>query len=80
MLKLVIYKKKACIYLIGGTKEPVITLKKDETAYDIAIELVFTLNSYFWDIYEGIYYKGELYSIETVHETAKFISNKIKEN
>ena len=28
MLKLVIYKKKACIYLVGGTKEAVITLDK----------------------------------------------------
>lgn len=28
MLKLIIYKKKACIYLVGGTKEAVITLDK----------------------------------------------------
>lgn len=28
MLKLVIYKKKACIYLVGGTKEAIITLEE----------------------------------------------------
>lgn len=33
MLKLVIYKKKACIYLVGGTKEAVITLDKTESFY-----------------------------------------------
>lgn len=35
MLKLVIYKKKACIYLVGGTKEAVITLDKTESFYQI---------------------------------------------
>ena len=35
MLKLVIYKKKACIYLVGGTKEAIITLDKTEYAYTI---------------------------------------------
>ena len=80
MLKLIIYKKKACIYLVGGTKEPVITLNKSETAYDIAIELAFTLNSYFWDSYEGLYHKGKFYSIDTIVETALKIKELIKEN
>lgn len=79
MLKLVVYKKKACIYLIGGTKEPVITLNKSETAYEISMELVFKINQYFWDRYEGIYYKGKLYSIETIHETALKIEELLKE-
>ena len=80
MLKLIIYKKKACIYLIGGTKEPIMTLKKTETAYEIAVELAFTLNSYFWDRYEGIYYKGKLYGVKTPHKTALKIYELIKEN
>ena len=33
MLRLIIYKKKACIYLVGGTKEAVITLDKTESFY-----------------------------------------------
>lgn len=28
MLKLIIYKKKACVYLVGGIKEPIITFTK----------------------------------------------------
>lgn len=28
MLRLVIYKKKACIYLVGGTKEAILTFGK----------------------------------------------------
>lgn len=48
MLKLVIYKKKACIYLVGGTKEAVITLDKTENFYQIFSYLIFTLNTNFW--------------------------------
>lgn len=80
MFKLVVYKKKACIYLIGGTKEPVTTFSKNEQAYHIAIRLCFTLSKYFWDSYEGIYHKGKFYSIDTIGETAKFIEKQIKEN
>ena len=66
MLKLIIYKKKACIYLVGGTKE----------AFS---ELTFTLNHYFWDIYEGFYHKGKFYSTTDKWETAKIFEELIKE-
>lgn len=79
MLKLVIYKKKACIYLVGGTKEAVITLDKTESFYQIFSELSFTLNHYFWDTYEGIYHKGKFYSTTDRWETAKIIEEWIKE-
>lgn len=35
MLRLIIYKKKACIYLVGGTKEAILTLDKTENFYQI---------------------------------------------
>ena len=79
MLKLVIYKKKACIYLIGGTKEPITTFSKDEETYHIAIRLCFTLNKFFWDSYEGFYHKGKFYSIDTVEETTLKIKELIEE-
>lgn len=79
MLKLVVYKKKACIYLEGGTEEPVITFSKNEQAFIIASRLCFTLSEYFWDRYEGMYYKGKLYSIKTPYETALKIKELIKE-
>lgn len=78
MLKLVIYKKKACIYLVGGTKKAVITLDKTESFYQIFSELTFTLNHYFWDIYEGFYHKGKFYSTTDKWETAKLIEKLIK--
>lgn len=53
MLRLIVYKKKACIYLVGGTKEAILTLDKTENFYQIFSELTFTLNHHFWDIYEG---------------------------
>ncbi len=40
MLKLVIYKKKACIYLVGGTKEAILTLDKTENFYQIFSYLI----------------------------------------
>ena len=80
MLKLVIYKKKACIYLIGGTKEAVITLDKTESFYQIFSGFTFTFNSYFWDIYDGFYHKGKFYSTTDKWETAKLIEKLIKEN
>lgn len=78
MLKLIIYKKKACIYLVGGTKEAVITLDKTESFYQIFSELLFTLNHHFWDIYEGFYHKGKFYTDKW--ETADLIEKLIKEN
>lgn len=80
MLKLVIYKKKACIYLVGGTKEAVITLDKTESVDQILSELIFTLNHHFWDIYEGFYHKGKFYSTTDKWVTAKIIEYWIKEN
>jgi hypothetical protein len=80
MLKLVIYKKKACIYLVGGTKEAILTLYKTESLVEIFTYLTFTLNSRFWDIYEGFYHKGKFYSTTDKWETAKLIEKLIKEN
>lgn len=78
MLKLVIYKKKACIYLVGGTKEAVITLDKTESFYQIFSGLTYTFNRYFWDIYDGFYNKGKFYSTTDRWETAKIIEKLIK--
>lgn len=80
MLKLVIYKKKACIYLVGGTKEAVITLDKTEYAYTIWSYLTFTLNQHFWDGYKGFFHKGEFYSTSDKWETADLIEKLMKEN
>lgn len=78
MLKLVIYKKKACIYLVGGTKEAILTLDKTENFYQIFSYLLFTLNTYFWDVYEGFYHKGKFYEASDAMETAKLIEKLIK--
>lgn len=79
-LKLVIYKKKACIYLVGGTKEAILTLYKTESFVEIFTYLTFTLNHYFWDGYGGFYHKGKFYSTTDKWETAKLIEKLIKEN
>ena len=79
MLRLVIYKKKACVYLVGGTKEGVITLPKDESIFEFCKILKFDLNQYFWDGYEGFYHKGKFYSMSDSWETAKLIEKLIKE-
>lgn len=79
-LKLVIYKKKACIYLVGGTKEAILTLYKIESFVEIFTYLTFTLNSHFWDGYGGFYHKGKFYSMSDSWETAKLIEKLIKEN
>lgn len=79
MLKLVIYKKKACIYLVGGTKEAVITLDKTESVDQIFSEFTFKLSHYFWDTYKGIYHKGKFYSTTNKWVTAKIIEYWIKE-
>lgn len=70
MLRLIIYKKKACIYLVGGTKEAVITLDKTESFYQIFSELAFTLNHHFWNGYKGIFHKGKFYEANDAMETA----------
>lgn len=68
------------LYLVGGTKEAVITLDKTEYAYTIWSYLTFTLNHHFWDDYKGIHYKGKFYSITDRWETADLIEKLIKEN
>lgn len=80
MLRLTIYKNKACIYLVGGTNEPICTLSKNSTYTYILGRLSFIFVSYFWYTYSGIYHKGKFYSIDTIEETAKFIEKQIKEN
>lgn len=70
MLRLVIYKKKACIYLVGGTKEAILTLYKTESLVEIFTYLTFTLNSRFWDGYKGIFHKGKFYEASDAMETA----------
>jgi hypothetical protein len=80
MLKLVIYKKKACIYLVGGTGKPICTLPKNSTYTYILGRLSFILSSKFWDTYSGMYNKGKLYKVNTKEETADIIEKLIKEN
>lgn len=79
-LKLVIYKKKACIYLVGGTKEAILTLYKTESLVEIFTYLTFTLNSRFGMVIGGFYHKGKFYSMSDSWETAKLIEKLIKEN
>lgn len=80
MLKLVIYKKKAYIYLIGGTNLTLATFSKNTDYFTILSRLRFILVGIFWDSCRGIYHKGKFHKANTIEETAKFISNKIKEN
>nr|DAW32368.1 MAG TPA: hypothetical protein [Caudoviricetes sp.] len=39
MLRLTIYKNKACIYLVGGTEEPVITFRKKVTQIKMVVSV-----------------------------------------
>lgn len=80
MLKLVIYKKKACVYLVGGTKEAIITLDKTENFYHIWSYLSYAFNQHFWNDYKGFFYKGKFYSTTDRWETADIIEKLIKEN
>lgn len=57
MLKLVIYKKNACVYLVGGTKEPIAKFDKNCNVIEIATSLNYKLARYFWDIYEDFIIK-----------------------
>ena len=74
-LKLVIYKKKACVYLVGGTKEGVITLPKDESIFEFCKILKFDLNQYFC-----IFHKGKFYEASDAMETAIIIKKILMEN
>lgn len=79
MLKLVIYKKKACIYLVGGTKEAVITFGTGDSIYQICSYLNFNFNQYFWDDYQGIYYKGKFHESSGAMDTAIIIGKILME-
>lgn len=79
MLKLVIYKKKACIYLVGGTKEPIFLINKESGLFDICSLLSSTLHSYFWDGYKGLYYKGKLIELKDSLDTARKIKELMEE-
>lgn len=47
MLKLVIYKKNAYVYLVGGTKEAIIKLDKNAEIFEILNELNYKITPYF---------------------------------
>lgn len=79
MLKLVIYKKKACIYLVGGTKEAILTINKESGLFDICGSLSFLLHRNFWDTYKGMYHKGELIELNDSLDTARKIKSLMKE-
>ena len=49
MLRLIIYKKKACIYLVGGTKEAILTFGKDDSIFQLCGYLSYHLNKNFWN-------------------------------
>lgn len=70
-LKLVIYKKKACVYIVGGTKKPIAEFNKDSSYAEIANELYFKLTSLFWDDCEGLYHKGKLHKIDKSRDLSK---------
>ena len=80
MLKLVVYKKKACIYLVGGTNLALATFSKNTDYFTILSRLRFILIGIFWDTYKGIYHKGKFHKANTIEETAKFIEERLKEN
>ena len=78
MLKLVIYKKKACVYLVGGTKEPTSTFNKDVSYVEIMNSLSFKHIPIFWENFEGVLHKGKVYKVTTLREASKLIEKLIK--
>lgn len=78
MLRLIIYKKKACIYLVGGTKEAILTFGKDDSIFQLCGYLSYHLNKNFWNTYQGIFHKGKFYEASDAMETAKLIEKLIK--
>lgn len=80
MLKLVIYKKKACVYLVGGTKEPTSTFNKDVSYVDIMNNLSYKHIPIFWEDFKGVLHKGKVYEVTTLREASKLIEKLIKEN
>lgn len=78
MLKLVIYKKNACVYLVGGTKTPITKFDKNAEIYEILSELNYVISPYFWNTYEGFYNKGKFYKAKTALRTACLFKKLIK--
>ena len=79
MLKLIIYKKKACIYLVGGTKEAILTFGKDDSIFQLCGYLSYHTNKNFWNGYKGILHKGEFYEASGAMETAIVIKKILME-
>lgn len=77
-LKLVVYKKKACVYLVGGTKTPIAKFDKNSNTFEIICELNYKMAQLFWDTYGGFYNKGKFYKVETITDTAKLFEKLIK--
>lgn len=80
MLKLVIYKKKACIYLVGGTNKAIITFGKNDSIFQVCGYLSYHLNKNFWNNYQGIYHKGKFYKSSDAMDTAIIIEKILLEN
>lgn len=79
MLKLIVYKKKACIYLVGGTKEAIITFGKDDSIFQLCGYLSYHLNKNFWNVYQGILHKGKFYEASDPMDTAIIIKKILME-
>ena len=77
MLKLIIYKKNAYVYLFGGTKEAII-IDKNADFIEILNTLHYEISRQFWDSYEGFYNKGKFYKVKTVLGTANLFEKLIK--
>ena len=78
-LKFVIYKNVAKVYLVGGTKEAILTINKESGLFDICGSLSFLLPRNFWDTYKGMYHKGELIEIKDSLDTARKIKSLMEE-
>lgn len=68
-LKFVIYKNVAKVYLVGGTKEAILTINKESGL----------LSRNFWDTYKGMYHKGELIELKDSLDTARKIKSLMEE-
>lgn len=70
MLRLIIYKKNACVYLVEGTKTPIAKFDKNSSAFEIICELNYKITRLFWNTYRGFFHKGKFYKVETLTDTA----------
>lgn len=78
MLRLIIYKKNACVYIVGGTKEPITKFDKNVELFEIVNALTYKLAPFFWDSYKGFFHKGKFYNAETALDTAYKFKELIK--